>query len=609
MKRHLPLLLTLAFALLAVCSCQHRKSAEEGERFLQESRRKMTRQSDSTAYWKQQLFEAEQNYDFTPEQRIRLKIAQLSHLSTSDSLQEKQITETEALAIQLGNDSLLQEVRWTVFKRYSLQNDSENALRLFRGQEATLLARSDSAKLNLYYVGLIMLYDRIYQADSAAYWHLRTRSMNQRRLASWYGRMSAFLFNAGRNDEALLYADSCLNYRPINISTRLAKAYPVKGRILSTRGQIAEAMHLYAAALNEIEEFRREIAKPSVPPIVGFSPSERVIIYQYAELLYQNGRIPEAITQLQRLLAVSNRYDRLLKNGLDLYSMRYKRGDHFFPQFLLAQCYQALGQTAKAIHYTHIGDSLQNAYTAYLWQQRNEAEKTQSSNQYLTTRLLVKEQEAKNARLTQVILWSTVALLLIVIASGLVWWRNHRRRLQQLFGMLIRHHAEWQSMHTLLPVETCTADLLVLAPGLPTPAPEACTAQAPEAPAPDVPNTPPCDASTLANRRLYHRTLRVMKDKQPFLDPTLDLVTLARLAGSNRTQLSIAINQQANTTFSNWLAEYRVNHLIECLNKQPDCYPNELYPQAGFSSRTSFYRQFRQITGLTPRQYMNQRSE
>lgn len=596
MKRHLPLLLTLAFALLAVCSCQHRQSAEEGERFLQESRRKMTRQSDSTAYWKQQLFEAEQNYDFTPEQRIRLKIAQLSHLSANDSLQEKQITETEALAIQLGNDSLLQEVRWTVFKRYSLQNDSENALRLFRGQEATLLARSDSAKLNLYYVGLIMLYDRIYQADSAAYWHLRTRSMNQHRLASWYGQMSSFLLNAGRNDEALLYADSCLNYRPINISTRLAKAYPVKGRILSTRGQIAEAMHLYAAALNEIEEFRRKIAKPSVPPIVGFSPSERLIIYQYAELLYQNGRISEAITQLQRLLAVNNRYDQLLKEGLDLYSMRYKRGDYFFPQFLLAQCYQALGQTAKAIHYTHIGDSLQNAYTAYLWQQRNEAEKTQSSNQYLTTRLLVKEHEAKNARLTQYILWSTVALLLVVIASGLIWWRNRRRRLQQLFGMLIRHHAEWQSMHTLLSAEAGTADLLAIAPGLPTPAS-------------DAPDTPPSDAATLANRRLYHRTLRVMKDKQPFLDPTLNLVTLARLAGSNRTQLSIAINQQANTTFSNWLAEYRVNYLIECLNKQPACSPDELYPQAGFSSRTSFYRQFRQVTGLTPRQYMKQRSE
>lgn len=608
MKRHLPLLLTLAFALLAVCSCQHRKSAEEGERFLQELRKKMTMKSDSTAYYQQQLFEAEQNYDFTPEQRIRLKIAQLGYLSSSDSLQEKQITETEALAIQLGNDSLLQEVHWTAFKRYSLQNDSENALRLFRGQEATLLARGDSV-LNLYYVGLIMLYNRTYQADSAAYWHLRTRSMNQRRLASWYGQMSSFLLNAGRNDEALRYADSCLNYRPINIGTRLAKAYPVKGRILSTRGQIAEAMHLYATALNEIEEFRRKITKPSVPPIVGFSPSERLIIYQYAELLYQNGRIPEATTQIERLLAVSNWSDQQLKDGIDLYSMRYKRGDHFFPQFLLAQCYQALGQTAKAIHYTHIGDSLQNAYTAYLWQQRNEAEKTQSSNQYLTTRLLVKEQEAKNARLTQVILWSTVALLLIVIASGLIWWRNRRRRLQQLFGMLIRHHAEWQSMHTLLPAEAGTADFIAIAPDLPIPTPEACTAQAPEAPAPDAPDTPPSDTSTLANRRLYHRTLRMMKEKQPFLDPTLDLITLARLAGSNRTQLSIAINQQANTTFSNWLAEYRVNYLIECLNNQPDRYPDELYPQAGFSSRTSFYRQFRQITGLTPRQYMKQRSE
>ena len=100
-----------------------------------------------------------------------------------------------------------------------------------------------------------------------------------------------------------------------------------------------------------------------------------------------------------------------------------------------------------------------------------------------------------------------------------------------------------------------------------------------------------------------------METDQPFLDPKFDLPILARLVGTNRTQLSVAINQQAQTTFSNWLAAYRVNYLIRQIDGQTDRYIDELYPTAGFASRTTFYRQFRQVTGLTPKQYMKERSD
>ncbi|WP_302576285.1 helix-turn-helix domain-containing protein [Phocaeicola barnesiae] len=32
-----------------------------------------------------------------------------------------------------------------------------------------------------------------------------------------------------------------------------------------------------------------------------------------------------------------------------------------------------------------------------------------------------------------------------------------------------------------------------------------------------------------------------------------------------------------------------------------------IYTQAGFGSRTTFYRQFKQLTGLTPKQFLKQR--
>ena len=103
--------------------------------------------------------------------------------------------------------------------------------------------------------------------------------------------------------------------------------------------------------------------------------------------------------------------------------------------------------------------------------------------------------------------------------------------------------------------------------------------------------------------RLYQSAHRIMDDACPFTEPEFDLVALARLVGTNRTQLSTAINQHAHTSFSNWLAEYRINYLIRQMNNHPGTSIDELYPTAGFAARSTFYRQFRQVTGLTPKQY------
>jgi len=100
-----------------------------------------------------------------------------------------------------------------------------------------------------------------------------------------------------------------------------------------------------------------------------------------------------------------------------------------------------------------------------------------------------------------------------------------------------------------------------------------------------------------------------MKEQKPFLNPNLDLVTLSRLVGTNRTQLSTILNRQTGMNFSRWLAEYRVHHLLSLVALHPDSDITALASESGFTSRTSFFRQFRQVTGLTPNQYKNVRKE
>ena len=93
------------------------------------------------------------------------------------------------------------------------------------------------------------------------------------------------------------------------------------------------------------------------------------------------------------------------------------------------------------------------------------------------------------------------------------------------------------------------------------------------------------------------------EDKKPYLDPQFNLCQLANLACTNRTRLSSTLNNQTGMNFSRWLAIYRVEYLIREFSKCLTQEPQELYKTAGFTSRTSFYRQFKEVTGNTPIEY------
>lgn len=103
--------------------------------------------------------------------------------------------------------------------------------------------------------------------------------------------------------------------------------------------------------------------------------------------------------------------------------------------------------------------------------------------------------------------------------------------------------------------------------------------------------------------RLYARILQFMEEQKPYLNPQFSLCELANQVCTNRTRLSSTLNSQAGMNFSQWLSTYRVRHLLNVLKDHPKQEPKELYRQAGFTSRTSFYRQFKEVTGATPLEY------
>lgn len=106
---------------------------------------------------------------------------------------------------------------------------------------------------------------------------------------------------------------------------------------------------------------------------------------------------------------------------------------------------------------------------------------------------------------------------------------------------------------------------------------------------------------TTTMKRLYTRVQKIMEKEQSFLDPKLTLNKLARIVGTNRTDLSHVLNSCTQQNFSKWISTYRVNHITREIELHPEKSLIELYPKSGFSSRTSFFRQFRIVTGKSPR--------
>ena len=212
--------------------------------------------------------------------------------------------------------------------------------------------------------------------------------------------------------------------------------------------------------------------------------------------------------------------------------------------------------------------------------------------------ILEAEGKLTQRRLEIVILVMVFIVLMLIIVWGIFYWRNKKRRLQTLFQVLMRRYIEWREMGIYL-VSKQEESLPLLAVG-----------QDLEATTDETLQESSYSEGTSDDdfyRNLYYRVLLVMEKDRPFLNPELTISLLAKAAITNRTHLSTAINRMTGTNFSTWLAEYRVNYVIHLMTTSGSDNWDMLYEKAGFGSRTSFYRQFKQITGLTPKQFLKQR--
>ena len=96
-------------------------------------------------------------------------------------------------------------------------------------------------------------------------------------------------------------------------------------------------------------------------------------------------------------------------------------------------------------------------------------------------------------------------------------------------------------------------------------------------------------------------------DQKIYLNPDLNIEMVVQQLGTNKKYLYEAISTNSDDNFRSLINFYRVGEakkiIEEMVKNRKDLNLTDLSAQAGFSSSVSFYRTFKSITGLTPKEF------
>ena len=116
---------------------------------------------------------------------------------------------------------------------------------------------------------------------------------------------------------------------------------------------------------------------------------------------------------------------------------------------------------------------------------------------------------------------------------------------------------------------------------------------------PEVPN------NTLITVNVVANNLReLMNDDSVWRDSELTTDRVAQLVGTNRTYIQHAARQLGFANLSDMVHRRRVDYICECLRKDPNANIQNIFWDAGYRSRATAWRNFTNIVGCTPTDFV-----
>lgn len=111
------------------------------------------------------------------------------------------------------------------------------------------------------------------------------------------------------------------------------------------------------------------------------------------------------------------------------------------------------------------------------------------------------------------------------------------------------------------------------------------------------------DSSAPLEPDLWARICRLMDQEEVWKDPDLSLSSFSRLCATNITYLSRVIQQETGHGFKELVNAKRVAGVVAQIEANPDIDVQSAFFNAGFRSRTTAWRNFKDITGKSPAEY------
>lgn len=111
----------------------------------------------------------------------------------------------------------------------------------------------------------------------------------------------------------------------------------------------------------------------------------------------------------------------------------------------------------------------------------------------------------------------------------------------------------------------------------------------------------------IAQEELFQRLEKLMAEEAPYTDSGLTRKQVAEQLGTNENYLYFALRHALpEDTFSSYINRYRLEHAARILCEYPQAKVESISIDAGFKTRQTFYRLFRERFGMTPNEYRQQ---
>ena len=113
------------------------------------------------------------------------------------------------------------------------------------------------------------------------------------------------------------------------------------------------------------------------------------------------------------------------------------------------------------------------------------------------------------------------------------------------------------------------------------------------------------DTTDDSRLNLMEQISALIEEKELYRRKNLRITDVASELATNKTYVSIILNNLSGESFTTMITRYRVMYAQKLLREKPDMMLDEVADQSGFSSRTTFFRNFKVVTGMTPQEWKN----